>query len=425
MLLSLHILLGSLAPAENAPLAHEILAAATGEPLLNLLLGALLSWAAHSSVAVVLLTMSLGYAHFVTPAAALALILGANLGSAINPVLESGPKGNRAALRVSLGNLLNRAIGCALVLPFVGSISQALSSLDPNPLRSGADFHTLFNLGTAALFILPLGAFARVLERLVPDEKPRQDPATPVYLDEAALGTPPLALASAERESLRMGDMVQTMLDRSMTALMTGDRNVVDEVSRMDDVIDRLHKAIKLYVVGVTREQLDEREARRAMEVIAFVINMEHIGDIIDKNLMELAAKKIKRNLSFSAEGATELKSIHEHVLRDLRLAFGIFVSGDAKVARQLLEEKVRFREAEVAASESHFARLREGRPESIESSALHLDILRDLKRIHSHICATAYPVLEAAGELPSRRSGRSAAGRSASARGSAAGASR
>ncbi|HUJ86335.1 MAG TPA: Na/Pi cotransporter family protein [Burkholderiales bacterium] len=398
MLLSLHILLKSLAPAESAPLAREILAAATGQPLVNLALGTLLAWAAHSSVAVVLLTMSLGYSHFVTPAAALALILGANLGSAINPVLEGGAAGNRAALRVSLGNLLNRAVGCALVLPFIAPVSEALARLDPSPLRAGADFHTLFNLGLAMLFIMPLGALARLLERLLPDEKGPPDPAAPAYLDDAALTSPPLALASAAREALRMGDMVQGMLDRSMTALMTDDRNLVGEVSRDDDVIDRLHEAIKLYVVGVTREELEDREARRAMEVIAFVINMEHIGDIIDKNLMELAAKKIKHRLSFSEEGAAELKAIHEHVLRDLRLAFGIFVSGDVKVARQLLEEKARFREAEVAASESHLARLREGRPESIETSALHLDILRDLKRIHSHICAIAYPVLEAAG---------------------------
>ena len=399
MLLSLHILVGSLAPAENAPLTREILAAATGSRVLNLALGALLSWAAHSSVAVVLLTLSLGYSNFVTPAAALSLILGANLGSAINPVLEGGSRGDRAALRAPLGNLINRAVGCALVLPFVGPISEAMTALDPNVLRMGANFHTLFNLALALLFLPPLGGVARLLERLLPANAKPADPASLVYLDQAAAGSPALALACATRESLRVGDMVQIMLEQAMTALMTGDRKLVEQVSRMDDVVDRLHEAIKLYVVGVTRDTLDEREGRRAMELIAFAINMEHIGDIIDKNLMELAAKKIKRRLAFSDEGAAELRAMHERVLDDLRLAFGILVSGDAKVARQLLEEKAKFREAEVAASESHLARLREGRPESIETSALHIDILRDLKRIHSHICAVAYPVLAAAHE--------------------------
>lgn len=140
------------------------------------------------------------------------------------------------------------------------------------------------------------------------------------------------------------------------------------------------------------------------MEVLSLAINLEHIGDIIDKNLMELASKKIKRQLRFSAEGAAELQEFHRIVRDNLKLAMTIFLSGDVKSARQLLDEKSRIRELEFSASENHIARLKEGRIESIETSSLHLDILRDLKRIHSHICATAYPVLEAAGELNKTR---------------------
>jgi phosphate:Na+ symporter len=140
------------------------------------------------------------------------------------------------------------------------------------------------------------------------------------------------------------------------------------------------------------------------MEVISFTINLEHIGDIIDKNLMELAAKKIKNKYQFSKEGGAELATFHQRVIENLKLAFGVFMSGDVKVARKLIEEKAELRSLELAAAESHLARLREGRPESLETTSLHLDVLRDLKRIHSHICSVAYPVLEAAGELePSR----------------------
>ena len=142
----------------------------------------------------------------------------------------------------------------------------------------------------------------------------------------------------------------------------------------------------------------------RAMEIISFAINLEHIGDIIDKNLMELAAKKIKNRLKFSEDGAFELQDFHRRVIESLKLALGVFMSGDVKIARQLIEGKVTIREAERAAAEHHLTRLREGRLASIETSSLHLDILRDLKRIHSHICSAAYPVLEAAGALqPSR----------------------
>ncbi len=159
-----------------------------------------------------------------------------------------------------------------------------------------------------------------------------------------------------------------------------------------------------MYVVKVTRDSLDETEGRRAMEIMSLSINLEHIGDIIDKNLMELAGKKIKRQLQFSREGAADLEEFHRIVTDNLKLAFSIFLSGDVKAARQLLDEKTKIRALEIAASEKHMSRLREGRLESIETSALHLDILRDLKRIHSHICASAYPVLEAAGELQSTR---------------------
>ena len=140
------------------------------------------------------------------------------------------------------------------------------------------------------------------------------------------------------------------------------------------------------------------------MEIIAFAINLEHIGDIIDKNLMELAAKKIKNRLKFSERGRPSCRHFHRRVIENLKLALSVFMSGDVKIARQLFAEKVAIRQAERLAPENHLVRLREGLPASIETSSLHLDILRDLKRIHSHICSAAYPVLEAAGELqPSR----------------------
>ncbi len=404
MLLSLHILLDTLAPAEDAPAVRALLAAITGEPLLCLLVAALLTWAAHSSVTVVLLVMSLAYSHFITPTAALALVAGANLGSALNPLIEGSQGGNPAGRRMAVGNLVNRLTGCALVLPLLGPISRALGQLEPNPARMAADFHTLFNVALALIFILPLPGLASLLTRWFPERASASDPSTPLYLDESALATPPVALACAARETLHMGDVIETMLRQAITALMTDDRRLVAEVSRMDDAADRLGEAVKLYVTRLTRESLDDRDGSRAMEIISFSINLEHVGDIVDKNLMELAAKKIKRQVAFSKQGAAELEAFHQDVIESLKLAFSVFMSGDVKIARQLITEKANLRAAEHAAAESHLARLREGRLESIESSSLHLDVLRDLKRVHSHICSAAYPVLERAGALqPSR----------------------
>jgi phosphate:Na+ symporter len=405
MLLALHILLDTLAPAENAPGVRVFMNAITGDPVLCILFAAVVTWVVHSSVATVLLVMSLAYAHFISPQAALALVLGANLGSAINPIFEGARRDNPASYRLPLGNLVNRLAGVVLVAPFMGPIAAHLQAWQPDLAKATALFHIAFNVMTAVVFIGLLDGIARLLKTLLPNRVQETDPSRPRYLDESALETPSLALADAARETLHMGDHVEIMLRKVMAAMMTNDRALVDQVSRMDNSVDGLDEAIKLYVTKLTRGSLDEREGKRAMEIVSFAINLEHIGDIIDKNLSELATKKIKRRFQFSTEGAEELSAFHKRTMDSLRIAFGVFMSGDVNEARKLLAEKAALRNTELAATERHLDRLREGRPETIETTSLHLDVLRDLRRIHSHICSVAYPVLDAVGELAAYRS--------------------
>jgi len=391
--------LDTLAPAEQAPGLRVFMAAITGDVTLCIIVSAAITWLVHSSVASVLLIMSLAYAHFVSADAALALVLGANLGSAINPIFEGARRDNPASYRLPVGNLVNRLAGVLLVAPFLPPLAAHSAAFQPDLAKLTAGFHMAFNVATALLFIGPLDGMARLLQRVFPERAADTDPAQPRYLDETALETPSLALADAARETLRMGDVVEQMLRNVMTAMMTNDRALVDQVSRMDNVVDSLDESIKLYITKLTRGSLDEREARRAMEIVSFAINLEHIGDIIDKNLSELASKKIKRRFQFSLEGADELSIFHKQTMDSLRMAFGVFMSGDVHAARTLLVEKAALRNAELSATERHLDRLREGRLETLETTSLHLDVLRDLRRIHSHICSAAYPVLDAAGE--------------------------
>jgi phosphate:Na+ symporter len=242
------------------------------------------------------------------------------------------------------------------------------------------------------------------LTRWLPEQTKPADPATPLYLDSTGTGTPSVGLVCAAREVLRMGDLVEAMLRQTMTAFLTNDRKLVAEIRRTDDAVDSLNEAVKLYVTRITRDSLDDRDGHRAMEIVSFSINLEHVGDIIDKNLMDLAGKKIRRGITFSRDGEAELVAFHNQVVDSLKLAVGIFMSGDINVARQLIDAKARLRTTEFAAAERYLIRMREGNPETIESISLDLDILRDLKRIHSHLCSAAYPVLERAGALqPSR----------------------
>jgi len=404
MLLALHIFLGALVTTESVPISRALLGAIADQPILCLGLVAAVTWAAHSSVAVVLVVMSLGAAHIVSPTAVLAMVLGANVGSALNPLIEASRQGNLASRRLPIGNLLTRLVGCALVLPFLHPITDALQRFEPNPARLAADFHTAFNILLALAFIGPLDFVAARLTRWLPDQPRAADPGTPVYLDSSATGAPAVALVCAAREVLRMGDLIETMLREAMTALLTGDRKLVADISRMDDAVDSLNEAVKLYVTRMTRDSLDDRDGYRAMEIVSFSINLEHVGDIIDKNLMDLASKKIRRGITFSKEGEADLVEFHQQVIDSLRLSVGIFMSGDMNIARQLIAAKTQLREKEFAAAERYLGRLREGTPETIESYSLDLDILRDLKRVHSHLCSAAYPVLERAGALQRSR---------------------
>jgi phosphate:Na+ symporter len=404
MLLALHIFLGALVTTQGLPVSRALLGVITGQPIVCLLIVAAMTWAAHSSVAVVLVVMSLGAAHLVSPTAVLAMVLGANVGSALNPLIETSQPGNPASRRLPLGNLLTRIVGCALVLPFLNPIADTLQRYEPNPARLAADFHTAFNVLLALIFIGPLDLVAARLKRWLPDQPKAADQGTPIYLDSSAAGTPAVALVCAAREVLRAGDLIETMLRRAMTALLTNDRKLVAEISRMDDAVDSLNNAVKLYVTRMTRDSLDDRDGYRAMEIISFSINLEHVGDIIDKNLMDLATKKIRRGITFSKEGEADLVEFHQQVVDSLKLAVGIFMSGDMNIARQLIAAKTQLREKEFAAAERYLVRLREGTPETIESYSLDLDILRDLKRVHSHLCSAAYPVLERAGALQRSR---------------------
>jgi len=206
------------------------------------------------------------------------------------------------------------------------------------------------------------------------------------------------------RETLHMGDRVADMMRQALTVFERSDPKLVKEVEKADNTVDALHEAIKLYMVKLSKAEMTDEESQRYVEIITFTTNLEHVGDIIDKNLMELAAKKIKNRYTFSAEGLDEIRHFHGRVMDNMRLAFNVFATRDVAMARRLLAEKAVTRTAELAAADSHFARLREGRPESIETSAIHLDVMRDLKRINGHLTSVAYPILEVAGELRDSR---------------------
>jgi phosphate:Na+ symporter len=398
MLLALKLIVTTATPLRESQLIIDIFGSVAGETLIGIIIAALLTWLAHSSLAVVLLIMSLATTGAIPIELALVLVIGANIGGTLPPIMAMAGEGPEAR-RVTIGNACFKIGGAIILLPLLGTLMPLIESLESDAARQVVNFHTLFNLAIALGFIFLTGAMAALMKRLMPSVQAADDPGAPRHLDNNAVDVPTLALAGASRETLRMGDIVESMLRESLIVISENDTSRADNVREMDDAVDQLHEAVKLYVAEVTRQELDKEESLRASEIMTFATNLEHIGDIAE-NLMDLAKKKDKKRLQFSDTGLKDLTELHTKVADNLKLALSIFMSGDVRLARQLLAEKRAVIALERAASEGHLSRLRDGRRESIETSALHMDILRDLKRIHSHVVAVAYPVLERAGEL-------------------------
>lgn len=408
MLLALKLISGAAANLRDSQIVAEVLASLDGEPMLAILIAMALTWIAHSSLAVVLLIAALGAAGVLSAPLALALVLGVNAGAAIPAVVITLSEAAEAR-RIAIGNMIFRLVGVIAVLPLLPLIVPISATFDHDAGRQAMTFHLAFNVGLLVVFLGLTGPVARLTARLVPGERVDDAPGRPRYLDESAKDLPSVALSLAARETLHMGDIVETMLRRAMEALETGDARLCAEIQEMDDQVDDLYEAIKLYVTDMSREQMEDSETRRAVEIITFTTNLENIGDAIDKSLLDAALKKIKKRKMFSPEGMAELRRMHAYVLDTARLALTVFMDRDVDAARLLLERKEAFRALERDGTQSHLDRLRGGRPESVETSALHLDILRDLKRINSHLSSIAYPILDAAGQLRKTRLKKSA----------------
>jgi phosphate:Na+ symporter len=403
MLLSLKLLAGATQPLRSAPAFMAMLQGLQDEYVIAVVVGTLATWFAHSSLSIVLLVMSFAGSGLIEPKLALALVIGANIGGALAPYMaQSGA--DVAARRVPLANLMTRAIVGVALLPFLGQAVDWLTLVDASATRLPVNFHTAFNVLASLVFLPLVDVVAWACRRLLPDKPMPDDPGKPRHLDPNVLDSPAEALGCALRETLNLGDRVADMLRQTIDVLERNDPKAVKAIEAADNAVDQLYEAIKLYLVQTSRNELGEEDGRRYVEILTFTTNLEHIGDIIDKNLMELATKKIRNRYAFSTEGMAELRAFHVRVLENLRLALNVFTTRDITLARRLVAEKASLREAEARTADSHFARLREGRTESIETSSIHMDVIRDLKRINGHLASVAYPILEAAGELADTR---------------------
>ena len=310
---------------------------------------------------------------------------------------------------VPVGNLLMRGLGSLVMLLLFMTMKPQVAFLGATASDQIVNAHILFNV-IILIAGLPLaGLVYRASEKIgALGAKPEAGDDLQVVelsaLNDAALDTPSQALANATREVVRVCETVEIMLKRIIELYQDADADKIRALASLDDRVDAKHAAIKIYLAKLTRNQLSESEALRCQELLGACVKLEQVGDIIVRNMLAHVRKKFDLGLEFTPEGWRELTAFHDTVMANARMAFNVLISRDAETARQLVLEKDRLRERERETSQSHFLRLRDGTPQSIETSSIHLDTIRDLKQINSLLTSMAYPVLEERGLLRGTR---------------------
>ncbi|WHS90979.1 Na/Pi cotransporter family protein (plasmid) [Sinorhizobium kummerowiae] len=397
MLLSLHLLANATDPLLQSPALGAFLAMLDNAWPVALFFAAALAVLASSSLAIVVLILSLASAGGISTALVVVLVLGANLGGAVPPVLAT-LGASAGARRVTIGNLIVRAIACVIALPLAGYCAEFMELARLSPQKLAVDAHLLFNLAVAMIAFPVSPLLYRLTASLIPQET--ESDIGPRYLDMEALARPVAALAGAGREVMAVGDLIEGMLVRALDALKGNDLSMLADISMLEGRVDRIQHEIKLYVSRVGKDDMTEDDHRRARHIVDYAINLEHIGDIIEKGLHPEIAKKISLGLRFSEDGQGELVRLFAITLDNMRMAQAVFATGDAELARRLVEVKEEVRRLEKQSAECHLQRLREGRLDSMQTSSLHLDMLRDLKRINAHVASVAHPILDDRGLL-------------------------
>jgi phosphate:Na+ symporter len=396
IVLALQLIVTAAAPITHAAGVKVLFASLTGDLLLDALIGALFALISYSSLAAVLLTATLAGSDIISLHVAIGLVIGANIGSGLLAFLTTSMQ-NVAGRQVALGSLLYKLLGLVLITPVLNPLVVWMDSLGFSSSDMVIGFHLSYNTLRCLLMLPTVGPMARLCENILPMRAEVNGLAKPRHLDLTALATPSLALANAVRETLRMGDLIEAMLASMLEVLRGTQTAVTQEMRRLNDDVEALYSAIKLYLAQMPRDDLSEQDNRRWAEIIELTINLELASGLIERMLRKIQQQKTSQRRSFSEVGLEELSDLQSQLQSNLRLGLSVFLSGDPESARQLLREKRRFRAQERRLAHAHVSRLQRKVVQSMETSSLHLELIADMKRLNSLFCSSAYAVLETA----------------------------
>ena len=378
------------------PLAHsriflELLQTLDENPLGGLFLSALLTALVQASAATIGLVISFSLSGAITLQAALPMILGANIGTSVTAFLAAAGSNNEGK-QVAWAHFSIKILGVILVWPFLPELKQlTVATADTLP-RQIANAHTIFNLGVAVLFLPFRGLLAAGVKRVFPGKDRIADRFAARYLDPKASTTPDLAFVNASREILRIADIVEEMLKESLPLFFRGDLEEMERIRERDKEVDSLERQVRLYLARVSEKVMTEKQSEKEMRLHNFVSSLKTMGDVVVKNILVLAENKFQKGLAFSEVGWEEIKDYHRRVSENLRAAVTAFAGGEEDLSKAVMA-KVRELDAEERRLKlNHIRRLHQGLKESIDTSAIHLDLLNNLQRINSEIEAGLTP---------------------------------
>ncbi len=403
ILISLRFLREAMDPIRDSSFLPAVAGYLARDYITAFLVGAALAFVMHSSVAAILMCVTLVDIGAIPFTAGLSLMLGANFGSAFIPVwLTRGME--VAARRIPFANLFLRGLWAVAALFLSNMVLRSGLIEVPEGGQMLVNAHLIFN-ASLLVFALP---FCRMLEnplcKIFPDPVSghQQDPLQRQVsvLDPNTMGSPQQALASLKRELLRMVDLVEVMFRPVLALYQSGDREQMKAIRVMDDDVNASLSGIRSFVAGIPADEFGKENAKSARNMLEFAIRLETAGDVVARKLMVLAETTEKKKISFSKSGWLELTRIHEDILANLKLASNVLISDDLESARLLSLEKTEIKRMERESRKKHLKRLQSGTQESFESSDVHLETLRALREFNSHIAAVAYPILYANGQL-------------------------
>ncbi len=391
--LSLKIMIEAMLPLQGNELFRSVFIALTGSPLIGIFLSAAVTALIHSSAATMGIALALATSGLIPLQSALFIILGANIGTCSTALMAS-LRSPAEARRVAWAHVLFKVFGVLLFLPLLPLYQRLVEQTTPDVMRQIANANTLFNVIMAVVFLPFLSLFARLLVKIVP-EKTGEKRFGPLYLDDHVLSTPSLALGQATREALRASDIVREMLTDMIRGLQSDDPAIVEDIKRRDNFVDLLDRQIRLYIARLSSSSLTEAQSRRVLTVLEVTRNLENIGDIVDRNIMPIALKRINKGFVFSQEGMAEIVSFHAKMLENFDYALAAFANHDRELAERVLRNKEELGLLERELVQTHLERLRKGLRESIETSHIHLDVIGNIARINSLITHIIYPIVE------------------------------